>query len=144
MSASHNDRSEHASKTYTTEVLTNILAEEGKDSFDSRLVALGHTLQGGVPTPRDRTRAVRLAIKCIDFLEKHHNRALEGKPVDEEDPDVSTIVIQGPGIRFAGVKEMLAEADLKNRRGRNQWWTPMKELVDIMAGRIDVSKKLPS
>lgn len=137
-------RSEHASKTYTTEVLTNILAEEGKDSFDSRLVALGHTLQGGVPTPRDRTRAVRLAIKCIDFLEKHHNRALEGKPVDEEDPDVSTIVIQGPGIRFAGVKEMLAEADLKNRRGRNQWWTPMKELVDIMAGRIDVSKKLPS
>ena len=128
-------RSEHASKTYTTDVVTNILAEEGHHSFDSRSVSLGHTLQGGIPSPRDRTRAVRLAMKCIDFLEKHFNRNLEGGELDPVDPDVATIVIEGPGIRFASVKEMMGQADFKNRRGKTAWWTPMVDMVSIMSGR---------
>ena len=102
------------------------------------LVALGHTLQGGVPSPRDRTRAIRLAVKCIDFLEQHHNRRLQGLLVDPNKPDVASIVIEGPGIRLVGTKEMLAAADLKNRRGKTAWWAPMKELVDTMAGRVNL------
>ncbi|KAK4051857.1 6-phosphofructokinase, alpha subunit [Microbotryomycetes sp. JL201] len=133
-------RSEKASKTYTTEVLTNILGEEGKDLFDARYVALGHTLQGGVPSPRDRTRAIRLSIKCIDWMEKHHVRKLEGKPCSEEDQDVASIVVQGAGIRFASVEEMIAAADFKNRRGKVQWWSSIKDIVDTMAGRINLEK----
>lgn len=131
-------RSEKASKTYTTEVVTNILAEEGKELFDSRYVALGHTLQGGVPSPRDRTRAIRLTVKCVDFLEKHHRRKLAGQAVDEQDPDVATIVIQGAGIRFVSQAEMRDAADFKNRRGKVQWWAPTRDLVDTMAGRINL------
>ncbi|KAK4058394.1 6-phosphofructokinase, alpha subunit [Microbotryomycetes sp. JL221] len=137
-------RSEKASKTYTTEVLTNILGEEGKDLFDSRYVALGHTLQGGVPSPRDRTRAIRLTIKCIDWMEKHHVRKLEGKSVKFQDPDVASIVVQGAGIRFASVEEMMDAADFKNRRGKEQWWYPIKELVDTMAGRINLEGRSES
>jgi 6-phosphofructokinase 1 len=133
-------RSEKASKTYTTEVVTNIFAEEGQDLFDSRFVALGHTLQGGVPSPRDRTRAIRLTVKCIDFLEKHHNRSLEGLPVDAADRDIATIVIEGAGIRFAPLQEMVDAADFKNRRGKVQWWAPMKALVDTMAGRVNLEE----
>ena len=131
-------RSEKASKTYTTEVVTNIFAEEGKDLFDSRLVALGHTLQGGIPSPRDRTRAVRLTVKCIDFLEKHFNKNLNNESISESDPDVATIATEGPGLRFVGIKEMMEASDLKNRRGKVWWWSEMKSLVDTMAGRINL------
>ncbi|SGY46928.1 BQ5605_C001g00482 [Microbotryum silenes-dioicae] len=130
---------EKASKTYTTQVVTNIFAEEGKDSFDARSVALGHTLQGGVPSPRDRTRAIRLTVKCIDFLEKHHNQKLQNLAPDPQDPDAATIVIEGASIRFASLEEMVQAADFKNRRGKVQWWTSAKELVETMAG-----KKVPS
>ncbi|SCV74134.1 BQ2448_6566 [Microbotryum intermedium] len=130
---------EKASKTYTTQVVTNIFGEEGKDSFDARSVALGHTLQGGVPSPRDRTRAIRLTVKCIDFLEKHHNRKLQNLDPDPQDSDAATIVIEGASIRFASLNEMVEAADFKNRRGKFQWWTSAKELVETMAG-----KKVPS
>lgn len=101
---------------------------------------MGHTLQGGIPSPRDRTRAVRLTLICIDFLERHHNRSLENSGLDDKDPDVASIVIQGPGIRFAGTKEMYEAADFKNRRGKTSWWEPMRGLVDTMAGRINLDE----
>lgn len=132
--------SEKASKTYTTEVVTNILTEEGKDLFDARYVSLGHTLQGGVPSPRDRTRAIRLTVKCIDFLERHHKRKLDQLEPEWKDPDVATIVIEGAGIRFVGLSEMVAASDFKHRRGKAQWWAPMKDLIDVMAGRRDLEE----
>lgn len=52
-------------------MITKILKEEGKELFDSRSASLGHTLQGGIPSPIDRARAVRLSMKCMDFLEEH-------------------------------------------------------------------------
>ncbi|GAA6034879.1 hypothetical protein JCM8097_009347 [Rhodosporidiobolus ruineniae] len=122
-------RSEKASKTYTTEVITNILADEGKDLFDSRLVALGHTLQGGVPSPRDRTRAVRLTVKCIDWLEQQNVAQSSG---------AASIAIQGAGIRFVPIDEMTAAADYKNRRGKVQWWQPVQKLVDVLCGRVNL------
>ena len=133
-------RSEKASKTYSTEVLTKILGEEGSELFDARFVALGHTLQGGVPSPRDRTRAIRLTVKCIDFLELHHKRKLQGLPVEWANPDMGTIVIEGAGIRFARVEEMNAAADHKMRRGKYQWWGAMRSLVETMAGRINLDE----
>lgn len=137
-------RSERASKTYTTEVLTNILTEEGKPVFDARLVALGHTLQGGVPSPRDRTRAIRLTLKCIDFLEEHHVRRMNGQsPAADapEAPDVATVVTQGPSVRLVAIHEMMKAADLKNRRGLEQWWMPLKSLIDVLAGRVDLGSR---
>ena len=147
-------RSEKASKTYTTEVVTNIFADEGSDVFDSRSVSLGHTLQGGVPSPRDRTRAIRLTVKCIDFLERAHRRQLAaaGQAVGKglpspgavggaDETDVASVVIQGPGVRFATVAEMMGAADLKNRRGKTAWWAEMKVLVDTMAGRVNLEEK---
>lgn len=133
-----NCRSEKASKTYTTEVITNVFAEEGKELFDSRLVALGHTLQGGVPSPRDRTRAVRLTVKCIDFLEEHFNHSLVEKKRGVEGQareDVASICTEGAGLRFVGLEEMINAADFKERRGKTAWWRDLKGLIDTMAGR---------
>ncbi|GAA5998796.1 uncharacterized protein JCM10292_007239 [Rhodotorula paludigena] len=125
-------RSEKASKTYSTEVLSNILAEEGKDLFDARLVSLGHTLQGGVPSPRDRTRAVRLTVKCIDWLEEQNRTGASG---------AASIAIQGAGIRFVPVGEMMGAADMKHRRGKVQWWQSMQKLVDVLSGRVNLENE---
>jgi 6-phosphofructokinase len=63
-------RNEKASQTYTTEVISNIIREEAKGRFESRTAVPGHFLQGGTPSPMDRVRAVRLAIRCIQFIEQ--------------------------------------------------------------------------
>ncbi len=61
-------RNEKSSEVFTTEVITKILKEEGNSSLRA-LASLGHTLQGGVPSPLERVRATRLALKCCEFLE---------------------------------------------------------------------------
>jgi 6-phosphofructokinase 1 len=57
---------------YTLDMLTKMFKEEGGTLFDSRSANLGHTLQGNIPTPLDRARAVRLALRCMSFCEEHH------------------------------------------------------------------------
>lgn len=149
-------RSDKASSTYTNEVVTKILNEEGKGLFDARQVSLGHTLQGAIPSPRDRTRAVGQSIHCIAFLERHcdkvHpsecrspaapslNRNTSLPTVEKVDRNqegkYGTIVISGSTLRIANLEEMIENADFNLRRGRNPWWFDLRNLVDIMAGRM--------
>ena len=64
-------RNECVSETYTTEVIANIIRSEGGGLFDSRTSILGHVQQGGTPSPTDRIRGNRLAVKCVKFLEQY-------------------------------------------------------------------------
>ncbi|EGG11830.1 uncharacterized protein MELLADRAFT_46505 [Melampsora larici-populina 98AG31] len=147
-------RSDKSSSTYTNEVVTKILKEEGDKLFDAQQVSLGHVLQGGVPSPSDRTRAVGMSIKCIQFLERHCikvvacNKEVEtptegrntGLPTVEkssgEEENFGTIVITRSQIRIAGLKEMVEGADLNKRRGKQTWWWELKKVVEIMSGRL--------
>jgi 6-phosphofructokinase 1 len=131
-------RSEKASKVYTTDVITKVLAEEGRGLFDARSASLGHTLQGGIPSPIDRARAVRLSIKCMAFLEQHAKTSRLASP-----ESAAVITIQGTSIKLTPVDEMVKHADMKNRRGKDVWWTGMKDLTETLGGRtelLDVSK----
>lgn len=99
-----------------------MLEEEGGSLFDSRMASLGHTLQGGIPSPMDRARAVRLSLKCMSFLEKHHlillkqaESELKRKASEES---ASVITIQESRVEFTPVGEVVKQADMKNRRGR--------------------------
>lgn len=100
-----------------------MLQEEGGDLFDSRLVALGHTLQGGIPSPMDRARAVRLSLKCMAFLEKHHEaiRREHTDPMRRRAPDESAavITIQRARVELTPVQRMIEHADMKNRRSKD-------------------------
>lgn len=141
--------SEKASKVYNTEVLTSILSDEGGKLFDARNVRLGHTLQGNVPTPRDRTRAVRLAVRSIQFIERHGAglrsnqspiRARSNSRTDGTlNADAATIIISGAQVRFASVKELASHADKTKRRGTDEWWMALKDLVGLMSGRASAS-----
>ncbi|KAA1112324.1 6-phosphofructokinase, alpha subunit [Puccinia graminis f. sp. tritici] len=137
--------------------MTRILNEEGRGLFDARQVSLGHTLQGAIPSPRDRTRAVALSIQCIAFLERHstkvdpsehrtppasasvlnRNTSLpKVEPINQDDENMwGTIVITGSLIRIANLQEMIENADFVNRRALKPWWADFKNLVEIMAGK---------
>ncbi|THH20722.1 hypothetical protein EW146_g662 [Bondarzewia mesenterica] len=114
-----------------------ILKEEGGSLFDSRQASLGHTLQGGVPSPMDRARAVRLSLKCMAFIEKHHNLMLQ-QPTKSRSADresAAVITIQASSVQLVPVDEVVAHADMKNRRGKRTWWEGMKELVEALVAR---------
>ncbi|CAE6465198.1 unnamed protein product [Rhizoctonia solani] len=126
--------SEKASSVYTTDVVTKVLAEEGRGLFDSRSASLGHTLQGGIPSPIDRARAVRLSIKCMKFLEQHaqsHSRRSPPK-------SAAVITIQGTSIKLTPVHEMVQHADMKKRVGKNPWWAGIKQLTETLGGRTEL------
>ncbi|CAD6981639.1 unnamed protein product [Tilletia controversa] len=124
-------RSEKASQVFTTEVITNIFKQEGKPLFDARSASLGHTLQGGVPTPLDRVRATRLALRCCEFLE-HPSSAQR---------EASIITIRGNAIEFTGAGEMARGADMERRRGRKAWWAGLKGLAEVLGGRTGLGGK---
>ena len=131
---------------YTTDVITRMLKEEGGKLFDSRSASLGHTLQGGVPSPLDRSRAVRLSLKSMAFLERYHEllrhtpRQLRHAPEES----AAVITIQASSIKWVPAQEMLLHADMHNRRGKTAWWTGLKDLAEALAGRPEFVKvKLP-
>ncbi|EST05664.2 Phosphofructokinase domain protein [Kalmanozyma brasiliensis GHG001] len=141
-------RNEKSSEVFTTEVITKILKEEGKSLFDARSASLGHTLQGGVPSPLDRVRATRLALKCCEFLESEalkqrssssSHSSKTGEKSYSDDTAVM-ITIQGSTICFTAATEMAKNADMKNRRGKTAWWHELKALVELLGGRTALAE----
>lgn len=130
-------RNEAASSIYTTDVITKVFKEEGGTLFDSRSASLGHTLQGGIPSPIDRARAVRLSLKCMAFIEKHHEilQMQHPKTRNASPESAAVITIQSSSIQWVPVQEMVKHADMANRRGKETWWDGTKELVEAMVGR---------
>ncbi|WRT64730.1 6-phosphofructokinase [Kwoniella shivajii] len=133
-------KSEKSSSIYTTEVLTKIFKEEGKELFDARSASLGHTLQGGTPSPMDRTRAARLSLRCMQFLESHatpHSQsAHRGKKAKKYTTESATMIaIRGSKIVYATMEEVMKHTDMKLRRGKDEWWSDIKRLAEIMGGR---------
>lgn len=132
---------EQASSVYTTDFITKMLKEEGGDLFDARSASLGHTLQGGIPSPMDRARAVRLSLKCMAFIEKQHEliQKQPGKVKVAGGETAAVITIQGSTIKWVPVQEMVEHADMKNRRGKKAWWADLKGLVESLAGLPQIS-----
>ncbi|OAD65385.1 hypothetical protein PHYBLDRAFT_137735 [Phycomyces blakesleeanus NRRL 1555(-)] len=123
-------RNEKASKTYTTDVISNILKDEGRGLFDSRTAVLGHIQQGNTPSPMDRIHATRLAMRCIDFIEQHTGAALEKAHLL-----VAVVGLTGAEVHFPSVKELVPKADLANRKPNKAWWFEHRDLVDLLSGR---------
>ncbi|KAN0064162.1 6-phosphofructokinase, alpha subunit [Thecaphora frezii] len=137
-------RNEKSSDVFTTEVITKILKEEGASMFDSRSASLGHTLQGGTPSPLDRVRATRLALKCCQFLEtkalaRRSKQSVKGAKGGYGDDTAVMITIQGAKVCFTTAKEMAENADMKNRRAKSAWWHELKGLVELMGGRTGIA-----
>lgn len=127
-------RNEKASKTYTTEVIADIIAQEAKGRFESRWAVPGHVQQGSIPSPMDRTRAVRFGVKSIQHLE-----SFAGKSREEirNDPTSTTVIgIRGSQVVFSNMDKVeQEETDWKNRRPIDEFWFGWKDIIDTLSAR---------
>jgi 6-phosphofructokinase 1 len=120
-------------------MITKMLQEEGGTLFDARSASLGHTLQGGIPSPMDRARAARLSLKCMAFLELHHEKiqkSANGHKSRHAPPESAAIItIQTSSVKMVPVQEMVQHADMTNRRGKEAWWSGAKDLEEQLVGK---------
>lgn len=127
-------RNEKASKTYTTEVIANMIRDEAHGKFESRFAVPGHVQQGGIPSPMDRVRAVRFGVKSLQHLEN-----FQGMSPDEIAADsmsAAVIGIRGAKVKFSAAEKIeREETDWKDRRPKYEYWMSLKGVVDTLSGR---------
>ncbi|KAH8773009.1 phosphofructokinase-domain-containing protein [Hyaloscypha finlandica] len=130
---------EKASPVYHAKLIADMIRQEAQNRFETRDALPGHVQQGGTPSPMDRTRAVRLAIKCIEHLEKYEDRA---DSTILGDPMSSTVIgIKGASVVFTPMKDVEEkETDWPNRRPKNEFWLGLKDVVDVLSGRPEVPR----
>lgn len=128
---------ENASKTYTTEVIANMIREESNGRFESRFAIPGHVQQGGTPSPMDRVRAVRLAVKCIQFLEGYAGQTSDEIAADEQ--SMAVIGIKGASVVFGPMARLETEdTNWKDRRPLQESWLELRSVVDTLSGRTQI------
>jgi 6-phosphofructokinase 1 len=133
---------EKASPVYTAKLIADMIRVEARNRFESRDSIPGHVQQGGVPSPMDRTRAVRMAIKCIEHIESYENKS--GREVLADPKSSSVIGIRGASVVFSSMKQVEeTETDWKNRRPKNVFWDGLRKVVDVLSGRPDVPRPEP-
>ncbi|KAE8420312.1 phosphofructokinase 1 [Aspergillus pseudocaelatus] len=130
-------RNETASSTYTTQVIADMIKEEAKGRFESRAAVPGHFQQGGKPSPMDRIRALRMAIRCMQHIE-----GFSGKSADEiaaDELSATVIGVKGSQVLFSpmgGANGLEAtETDWPRRRPKNEFWLDLQSTVNILSGR---------
>ncbi|KAI6836524.1 ATP-dependent [Hortaea werneckii] len=127
-------RNEKASKTYSTEIVANIIREESGGKFDCRFAVPGHVQQGGTPSPMDRGRAVRFGVKSMQFLEQFVGKS---KEEIKNDPNSAAIIgIRGARVKFTPMEKVEnEETDWKDRRPKDEYWMSLIDVVDTLSGR---------
>ncbi|GMF74427.1 unnamed protein product [Aspergillus oryzae var. brunneus] len=130
-------RNETASSTYTTQVIADMIKEEAKGRFESRAAVPGHFQQGGKPSPMDRIRALRMAIRCMQHIE-----TFSGKSADEiaaDELSATVIGVKGSQVLFSqmgGPNGLEAtETDWARRRPKDEFWLDLQSTVNILSGR---------
>lgn len=127
-------RNERASDTYTTEIIANIIREESHGRFSSRHAVPGHVQQGDAPSPMDRVRAARLAVRCVQFLEEEAWKG--GAEGCTSASSAAVIGIRGSEVVLSPMERLEAEeTDWPNRRPKNEFWLHLRPIVDTLSGR---------
>ena len=79
----------------------------------------------GYPSPMDRVRATRFAVKCCQWLES---------PEIRKGCTSAVIGIRGSGIVFTDSQKLeLEETDFETRRPKVAWWSHLKKLGNILS-----------
>ena len=145
-----------AADVYNTDVVSNIFKAEGEGVFDSRtailgdlyfflkrlptFLFLGHLQQGGIPSPLDRIRATRLAVACVDWIDKSVSECSGNKDCPWM-PSVYTdlrehatcIGVKGAEVVFTPVEDVLKEANMKKRTSKVSWWMELDDFIRVLS-----------
>ncbi|KJX94440.1 6-phosphofructokinase like protein [Zymoseptoria brevis] len=127
-------RNEKASKVYSTEFIAEAIKEESGGKFDSRFAVPGHVQQGGTPSPMDRVRAVRFAIKSLQHLESFAGKSKQ--EVADDPLSVTVIGMKGARVKVREMEKIEREdTDWKDRRPKDEFWMALVDVVDTLSGR---------
>ncbi|KAI5287399.1 6-phosphofructokinase, alpha subunit [Ascosphaera acerosa] len=131
-------RNECASSTYTTDVIADIIKSEGGGRFETRSAVPGHYQQGGKPSPMDRVRSVRMAIKSLQHLESFKGKT--GDEIMDDEQSAAVIGIKGSDVVISpmggptGLEDN--ETDWADRRPSNEdFWRDLTQVIDMLGGR---------
>jgi 6-phosphofructokinase 1 len=117
-------RSECADESYTTDFLVTLFAKESQGMFDVRRCVLGHTQQGGRPSPYDRIQATRLTARALDYL------------IEQSANDLAPAVCigrRGGEIHFTSLAYLPDLVEPGARRPREQHWRSLAEIAAAVA-----------
>jgi 6-phosphofructokinase 1 len=127
---------EKADKLLTAQLIADLIRHEAEERFEARVAIPGHFQQGGTPSPLDRHRAVRLAIKCMQHLEKFGPVSASSTSAPLDPMSASVIGIKQAAVVFTAMESLEKyDTDWKNRRPLAAYWLEQKQVADILGGR---------
>lgn len=141
-------KSTNASKVLNTEVLASIINEESDGEFDTKTAVPGHVQQGGLPSPIDRTRAARFAIKAVQFIEERADDIIPHKADIRFDYDnkkitstASVLGIKSSKVKFTSIRYLYDfETELVRRMPKTISWRKTRNIADQLVGRTRVNR----
>jgi 6-phosphofructokinase 1 len=116
-------RNELANAIYTTGFMCALFEEEGADLFSVRQAILGHQQQGGDPSPFDRILATRLAARSVEWWLDQ---------VDRPSPGAAFVGVVDGKVSFTDVQDFGRLVDEEHERPRNQWWTELRSVAELL------------
>ncbi|PVH15797.1 6-phosphofructokinase [Candidozyma duobushaemuli] len=136
-------KSTNASKVLTTQVLAEIMKSESDGVFDTKTAVPGHVQQGGLPSPVDRTRATRFAIKAVQFIESKSDDISKYRdeleiPMDDKSLSETAAVlgIVSSHLQFTGIRQLYDfETEVKRRMPKRIHWAKTRDVCDQLVGR---------
>ncbi|ODQ79450.1 hypothetical protein BABINDRAFT_37686 [Babjeviella inositovora NRRL Y-12698] len=137
-------KSANASKVLTTPIIAKIMNEEGGGGFEAKTAVPGHVQQGGIPSAMDRTRAARLAVKAVQFIEerqevtnKYRNDVEFVNDEEEFKATASVLGIIRSHIRFSPIRKLYDyETELGRRMPKRVFWSDLRKVSDQLVGRV--------
>lgn len=137
-------KSTNASKSLTTQVLADIMKLEGDHEFDTKTAIPGHVQQGGLPSPIDRTRASRFAVKAVQFIENTFetiNSSRNSFDFSNESPELSeTAAVLGVNrshLKFTSIRQLYDyETEHGRRMPKKISWLKTRTVCDQLVGRV--------
>ncbi|KAF7999325.1 hypothetical protein HF325_006001 [Metschnikowia pulcherrima] len=142
-------KSINASKVLSTEVIADIMKLELNGEFDVKTAIPGHVQQGGLPSPIDRTRACRFAVKAVQFIEDSsadisaYRNAEEFNADDKASSATAAVLgVKSSHLRFTSIRQLYDyETEVGKRMPKKISWHHTRKIADQLVGRTKVASK---
>lgn len=136
-------KSTNASKVLTTEVIADIMKLESNHEFDVKTAIPGHVQQGGLPSPIDRTRACRFAVKAVQFIEESSDKVASCRFDEEFASDDSVVAgtavvlgVKSSHLKFTPIRRLYDyETEVTKRMPKKISWSLTRDICDQLVGR---------
>ncbi|CAL8277099.1 unnamed protein product [Lota lota] len=127
-------RNENSNENFTTDFIYQLYSEEGKGVFDCRKNVLGHTQQGGAPSPFDRNFGTKVAAKAMQWITtKLKETYKEGRVFANSEDSACLLGMRRRAMVFQPVVQLRDETDFVHRIPKEQWWLKLRPLMKILA-----------